>query len=247
MNVLYKEKREIQSSSLSDSEKYEQVREIQEQINSMAKNAMNSYQNIEKTSNYATVGDKEYYLKNDTWTKVDKEELEELNSLDMDIKAKSTYFNLKSEISKINDSKAENKKSQIATAVKNTSLTDQQKAYVYGKNYSSDETLDLVINTGISFNEYLDYASQEFEADKNSEGKTISGSRKKKVYDYLNSMNIDYEQKLILAKMEYPAEDRYNYEIIDYLNNNSSIDYDTMETILLELGFKVDANGNINW
>ena len=247
MNVLYKEKREIQSSSLSDSEKYEQVREIQEQINSMAKNAMNNYENINKTSNYATVGDKEYYLKNDTWTKVDKEELEELNSLDMDIKAKSTYFNLKSEISEINDSKAENKKSQIATAVKNTSLTDQQKAYVYGKNYSSDETLDLVINTGISFNEYLDYASQEFEADKNSEGKTISGSRKKKVYDYLNSMNIDYEQKLILAKMEYPAEDRYNYEIIDYLNSNSSIDYDTMESILLELGFKVDANGNINW
>jgi hypothetical protein len=247
MNVLYREKREIQSSSLSDSEKYEQVREIQEQINSMAKNAMNNYENIHKTSNYATVGDKEYYLKNDTWTKVDKEELEELNNLDMDIKSKSTYFDLKSEISEIKDSKAENKKSQIATAVRDTNLTDIQKAYVYGKNYSSDETLDLVINTGISFNEYLDYASQEFEADKNSEGKTINGSRKKKVYDYLNSMNIDYEQKLILAKMEYPSEDRYNYEIIEYLNNNSNIDYAIMESILIKLGFNVDSEGNIKW
>jgi hypothetical protein len=60
-------------------------------------------------------------------------------------------------------------------------------------------------------------------------------------------MNIGYEQKLILAKMEYKSEDRYNYEIIEYLNNDDSIDYFTMESILLELGFKVDANGNINW
>jgi hypothetical protein len=60
-------------------------------------------------------------------------------------------------------------------------------------------------------------------------------------------MNIGYEQKLILAKMEYPAEDRYNYEIIDYLNNDNTITYSDMESILIKLGFKVDANGNINW
>jgi hypothetical protein len=87
----------------------------------------------------------------------------------------------------------------------------------------------------------------DIKGDKDSNDKTISGSRKIKVYDYINGLDLGYEQKLILAKMEYPSEDRYNYEIIDYLNNNNEIDYDTMESILLELGFKVDDYGNIRW
>ena len=87
----------------------------------------------------------------------------------------------------------------------------------------------------------------DIKGDKDSNDKTISGSRKLKVYDYINGLDLGYEQKLILAKMEYPSEDRYNYEIIDYLNNNNEIDYDTMESILLELGFKVDDYGNIRW
>ena len=44
-------------------------------------------------------------------------------------------------------------------------------------------------------------------------------------------------------------EDRenYNYDIIDYLNNREDISYDEMATILKELGFTVDAQGNIYW
>ena len=40
---------------------------------------------------------------------------------------------------------------------------------------------------------------------------------------------------------------KISFEIIDYLNNNSNIDYATMESILLELGFNVDKDGNIKW
>jgi predicted nucleotidyltransferase len=87
----------------------------------------------------------------------------------------------------------------------------------------------------------------DLKGDKDRNGKTISNSRKVKVFDYINGLDLGFEQKVMLAKMEYPSYDEYNYEIIDYLNNNNSIDYDTMESILLELGFKVDANGNINW
>ena len=87
----------------------------------------------------------------------------------------------------------------------------------------------------------------DLKGDKDRNGKTISNSRKNKVFDYINGLDLGFEQKVMLAKMEYPSYDEYNYEIIDYLNNNSSIDYDTMESILLELGFKVDANGNIRW
>ncbi len=246
MNELYKEKREIQSSNLSDSEKYEQVREIQEQINSMARNAMDNYENVKKTSNYATIGDKEYFLKNDTWTKVDKEEQAELNSLDMSLKDKSTYFNLKSQISDIKESDTEYKKSEIATLVRDSNLSDEQKAYIYGKNYSSDETLDMIVNSGISFNEYLNFASQEFVADKNSEGKSISGSRKNKIINYVNSLNLDIPQKAMLIRTEYKTFNDYNYDIVSYVDG-LNVDYSEKVKILESLNMKVSADGTINW
>jgi hypothetical protein len=84
-------------------------------------------------------------------------------------------------------------------------------------------------------------------ADKDANGKSITGSRKKKVAAYINNLNIDYGEKLILYKSEYPSDDRYNYEIIEYLNNNDDISYDDMVKILTELSFKVDGKGNISW
>lgn len=87
----------------------------------------------------------------------------------------------------------------------------------------------------------------DIKADKDSSGKSISGSRKEKVIDYVNNMDADYGQKIILFKSEYPADDTYNYDIIDYLNSRSDISYEEMATILKELGFTVDSKGNITW
>ena len=87
----------------------------------------------------------------------------------------------------------------------------------------------------------------DLRADKDSNGKTISGSRKEKVISYINGLNADYGEKIILFKSEYPADDTYNYEIIDYLNNRQDISYAEMETILKELGFQVDSDGNVRW
>ena len=87
----------------------------------------------------------------------------------------------------------------------------------------------------------------DIKADKDSNGKSISGSRKAKVANYINGLDVDYGAKLILFKSEYSADDTYNYEIIDYLNNRQDISYADMQTILTKLGFTVDAEGNIYW
>lgn len=86
-----------------------------------------------------------------------------------------------------------------------------------------------------------------FKADKDSNGKSITGSKKKKILKYVNDLNEDYYAKLILFKMKYNSDDTYNYEIIDYLNGRNDISYSEMETVLRELGFKVDSKGNITW
>ena len=98
------------------------------------------------------------------------------------------------------------------------------------------------------FVQYRKYASDlyDIKADKDSDGKTISGSRKDKVLDYINGLDADYGEKIILFKSEYPSDDTYNYEIIDYLNSRDDISYDEMNTILKELGFTVNGN-NITW
>ena len=99
------------------------------------------------------------------------------------------------------------------------------------------------------YNSYKSYtdALNKIKADKNANGKTISGSAKNKKIEYINGLNIDYGAKLILFKSEYPSDDTYNYEIINYLNGIESFTYEDRVAILKELGFTITADGNAEW
>ena len=101
----------------------------------------------------------------------------------------------------------------------------------------------------IGFNDYQVYTDDlwNIRADKDSNGNSIRNSRKEKVINYINGLDIDYEEKLILYKKEYNSDDAHNQEIIDYLNSRDDISYQDMETILTELGFEVTSDGTIYW
>ena len=85
------------------------------------------------------------------------------------------------------------------------------------------------------------------EGDKDAEGKTISGSRQKKVVEYINGLNLDYGARIILYRMAYQSDDSYNYEIVEYLNSRKDLTYNDMKTILEELGMAVDKEGRVTW
>ena len=97
--------------------------------------------------------------------------------------------------------------------------------------------------------EYRGYtrALNAIKADKDSDGKSITGSRKEKVLDYINNLDADYYTRIILWKSEYQSDDTYNYEIIDYLNSRDDISYEDTIAILRELGFTVKDDGSIYW
>lgn len=258
MAELYQERRDVQANkNLSKSEKYKKVQSIQEQINSLAKEGLDNYNNVEKTDNYAIVGGREFnkYTTDDgeeRWGRPKEDELNDLNSMGMTLQEKSSYYRAKTDISSIKDEYKGSKdytgqKREIITTIKDSGLNDEQKSYLYDKYYASSETLDVVKAIGIDFDSYLDYEYQNFTADKDADGKSISGSKKQKVFDYINSMDIGFEEKVILAKLQYNTYDEYNYDIIDYLNNNDDISYDQEVAILKKLGFKVDDEGNIYW
>lgn len=87
-------------------------------------------------------------------------------------------------------------------------------------------------------------------ADKDEKGNSISGSRKTKVIDYINGLDADYGEKIILYRTVYSskADKRtYNQEIIDYLNGRDDISYEQMKSILEELDMEVDSEGNVSW
>lgn len=97
--------------------------------------------------------------------------------------------------------------------------------------------------------EYKEYTNtiNAFRADKNKNGKSISGTAKKKVVAYIDSLDIDDGAKYIMFKQKYPSNNSYNTKIIDYLNNRDDISREDMITILEELKMHVDEDGTVRW
>ncbi len=98
------------------------------------------------------------------------------------------------------------------------------------------------------YSAYKTYSDElyDIKADKDEYGKSISGSRKDKVLNYINNLDADYETKIILWKSEYPSDDTYNMDIINYINNRTDLTYDERVAIFTELGFTV-SNGSVYW
>ena len=160
ISKLYAEKREIQSSSsLKDSDKYNQSKELQKQINELSKTALNNYKNIEITDNYAIVGNKEYYKNsNDEWTKIDIESPKyKIANL---ITKYNNYLKYNDEIKNIKNQydNSNTRKNAVIKYVNSLDLTIPQKAMLIKMNYSSynnynNQIISYVNNQKISLDE----------------------------------------------------------------------------------------------
>ena len=122
--------------------------------------------------------------------------------------------------------------------------------YSWYKNNPEKVTFSKAITDSVV--EYRKYTSDLYEirADKDSNGDSISGTAKAKKKEYIWSLPLDYGQKIILFRSQYSSKaDKaaYNRDIVDYLNSREDISYDEMNTILRELDFTVDDEGNIYW
>lgn len=256
MGDLYKEKRKIQMSNISNKEKTEKVRKIQQQINEVAEKGLSNYNTGIKTKNSYKVGEENYYKDGKgEWQKLDEDELKGGLSID-------TYADYKQKIYKETQSKRESGK-----LTKTQSLKDKDKLEILLKsNYSSKEktaiyenyilsstntTYPLLKRSGIDIDEYMKYLQQDFKSDKKDNGtisgKTVAGSAKRKTYEYVNNMNISYEQKLLLLGMQYKLNDAERTKLYNYVK---TLDYsqDEMQKVFEKLqGFTVYKNGKVTW
>jgi hypothetical protein len=129
---------------------------------------------------------------------------------------------------------------------------DGKRAYTWAYENPGKFTVSKAITK--DFMEYYQYKGDMGKiegVDDDGDGKTDSGSVKDNVADYVNGLDLDYGQKLILFMSKYNKsradKDEYGPDIINYLTDRDDISGEEMETILKELGFEVDSKGNISW
>ena len=247
MSKLYKEKREIQlDDSLTKKQKYKKVQNVQKEINKLAEEGIKEPKIKDLKSHYVKVENTEYYKNSKgSWTAIKDEEASELNSLRMSANEKSNYFKTKNKIGAIRNSdiKSSEKKDKISNLIVNMNMSDDKLAYIYGKYYSNEETLDIIQNAGISIKEFIKYNSQDIESDYYANGKAVPNSKKKKTIAYINSLNLSAIQKAMLIRMEYSSFTSYDKQIIQYINNRS-LNIEDKKEILTSLGFKI-RNGRV--
>lgn len=265
---LYAEKREIQNSNLSDKAKDAAVREIQRQIDDLAKESLDKYSTIDyqtaRDGEYANIGNR-YFKKNDKgeWVKLDDDAVTKYkvtsavgdapyatdgeNHFRWYEPSEDAGEDAEAGWRRVTDKELE-RQNEVTSGLRITpeEYWGNKEEYSYAYDYPGKYAVSKAVG---GYKAYKSYSSElyDIKADKDEDGKSISGSRKEKVIDWINNLDADYGTKIILFKSEYNADDTYNYEIIDYLNSRDDISYSDMETILKELGFTVDSEGNIYW
>ena len=178
--------------------------------------------------------------------KIDSKEYEKKRNTLKDVKP-SSYYNYKF---KTEGMKKDNEKINVLV---NANYTDKEKTALY-ENYilsSTNTTYPLLKKSGIDIDEYMKYLQQDFKSEKKdngtTSGKTVAGSAKRKTYEYVNSMNISYEQKLLLLGTQYKLNNAERTKLYNYVK---TLDYsqEEMQKVFEKLqGFTVYKNGRVTW
>ena len=115
----------------------------------------------------------------------------------------------------------------------------------------SDEVYKALKKTNINMKEYLKYKEANLSADKYDDGtvngKTISGSAKAKKVEFINNMNITYEQKLLLLGSSNKLSNQERTILANYVNSLNMSRQDKLDLYGKLKGFTVYKDGRVTW
>ena len=140
----------------------------------------------------------------------------------------------------------------------NAKYTEKEKTALYETYILSDSDTKYPIiketftSKGLNMTKYLKYKTQEFESDKKDdgtvEGKSISGSKKKKVMKYIDSIEgASYTQKLILTGLEYSLSDYEQGQIVNWVNSLDITEKEKLEMLGNFKGFTIYKDGSFDY
>ncbi len=234
---LYSEIEKIKESNLSDKQKEKYIGELRSAISELNKQGFESYGNIEYNEfigdRYAVVGDR--YFK---WHIPEEDEEGESGE---------PYWKKLDE--------EETAKYKATSAAKDSNYaTDGTNHY---RLYQPDDPskpaewrkiTDKELEKQNLYTKAIGYEPSEYWEYKSRLDDIKAGDKtKEKKAEYIDSLNLEIGQKLVLFKFLYPKDDTYNVDIINYLNSRSDITFEEEVVILTELGFKVYEDGRVVW
>ena len=268
MGDLYKEKREIQNSDLPDIEKKEKIKDIQKEINKIAKDGLANVENLKINRNTAKIGNNQYYKATNTkdgtqdWKKLSEEEIRKNKNISL-----TTYADYKEKVAKETIKQRKNgtisedgsiKDKDKITILLNSACSREEKTALYEQYILSteDKKYPIVKTTNIDITQYLQYklaeSNKEFKADREDDGtvtgKSVSGSAKQKRWQYIENMNITYTQKLILYGLECTPNDSQQRQIINYVKSlPNKTNKEKLEILSQFKGFTIYKDGSVKY
>jgi hypothetical protein len=137
-------------------------------------------------------------------------------------------------------SKSNNTVQNRALTLINGGYTEDEIAFFWQKENPSDNGFSYAIGIDLMPSAYVEYKSQNFTADKDANGKSISGSKKAKAERFIRGLEIDDVQKIILTMSveNYSFAESEYQRVIDYVNAKP-LSQSTKLNIFKELGIKV--------
>lgn len=226
---LYSQKREIQESNLSDREKREQTKKIQDQINKIIKKSLNTLNNAKINSTTANFNGVQYYKdENGDWKAIEEEDIPKGLSTE-------TFADYKNQIAIANNNKKNEKDDEKATLtskekidiLKSSTYKDKEKELIYseilGKNDELYANLKILTEKNVNINAYLQYKTEDLSADEdeksNIKGATVSGSKKNKIINYINNSDFSDIEKIYIYGTQYSLNSNQKLYLENYINN----------------------------
>lgn len=157
------------------------------------------------------------------YAKSKKQEIETTPSYNVlkELNSPSNQSEYLSYSSKIKGIEKDKEKKQILS---DGNYSVETKAIIYKNTLGKEDDIynNVLGKDNININEYLKYKLQEFESDKEENGtkngKSISGSKKKKVSEYVDNLDITKQQKLAILGTQYKLNRKDQEELYNYLN-----------------------------
>ena len=130
----------------------------------------------------------------------------------------------------------------------------KQALYVYDEKVF--EKSEVLYNAGVDYNTFYNFyfGTKGITSDVTEDGETISGSKKQKILQYINSMDIPTEQKLIILtsagysigdnEIDKLSASKARNMLLSYILNLKNVTKEQKEEIAQKCGFKV-KNGKI--
>lgn len=183
--------------------------------------------------------------------KIDSKEYEKLRTTLENVKP-ATYYSYKF---KTKNLKKDNEKIDVLL---NPNYTNKEKTALYEQYIlsSSDKQYPIIkeafTDSGLNIQKYLEYKNQEFSADKKDDGtvngKTVSGNKKTKVWNYIENMDITYTQKLLLYGLEYTPSDSQQQQVINYVKSlPNKTNKEKLEILSQFKGFTIYEDGTVKY